>query len=238
MRYDAKMTQIIPAVDVLAGEVVRLMHGDYERVTVYSDDPVAQARSWIERGATRVHVVDLEGARTGVPDTDLWASLAAADIPFQIGGGIRTVDQAAAALESGAERVVMGTTAVWRPESLSDLGDTSRVVAAIDVRNGRAMGAGWLDEGREIRDVLDGLAAVGVGRILVTGIKTDGTMAGPELDLMKTTTTDGRFRVIASGGVGCLDHIAAVARLGCEAVIVGRALYEGRFTIEEALRHR
>lgn len=229
------MVQIIPAVDVLNGRVVRLMHGDYDRVTVYADDPVAQARNWIDQGAALVHVVDLAGAKSGEPDVAMWASLAAAGVTFQVGGGIRTSDLALRALEAGATRVVMGTAAVWEPEILARVGDPEKVVAAVDVKGGRATGAGWLDEGRAMPDVLDGLAAVGCERMLVTGIGRDGTMEGPETDLLRTVVDDGRFAVIASGGVGTLEDLQSVAVLGCEAVIVGRALYEGRFTVADAI---
>jgi phosphoribosylformimino-5-aminoimidazole carboxamide ribotide isomerase len=229
------MLQIIPAVDVLDGRVVRLMHGDYDRVTVYADDPVVQARSWIDQGAALVHVVDLAGAKSGEPDVALWESLAAAGVTFQVGGGIRTADLARRALEAGATRVVMGTAAVWEPEILAQVGVPGAVVAAVDVKGDRATGAGWLDEGRALPDVLDGLAGVGCERMLVTGIGRDGTMEGPETDLLRTVVGDGRFAVIASGGVGTLDDIAAVDALGCEGVIVGRALYEQRFTVGDAI---
>lgn len=229
------MIQIIPAVDVLDGKVVRLMHGDYTRVTVYADDPVEQARTWTDGGATLVHVVDLAGARTGEPDGSLWERFGASGVPFQVGGGIRTADLARRALQAGAARVVMGTAAVWNPEMLAQVGDPGRVVAAVDVRAGKATGAGWLDEGRDLAHVLDGLAEHGCARMLVTGIGRDGTMDGPETDLLRVAVEDGRFAVIASGGVGTLDDIEAITALGCEGVIVGRALYEGRFTVEEAL---
>lgn len=229
------MVEIIPAVDVLDGRVVRLMHGDYRRVTVYAEDPVAQARAWTDQGASLVHVVDLEGARSGSPDRGLWFRLADAGVPFQVGGGIRSVELARAALDAGAARVVLGTAAVWEPQVLAAIGDTERVVAAVDVSGDRATGGGWLDGGRPLAEVLDGLAGAGVARMLVTGIGRDGTMAGPELDLMRLAVEDGRFGVIASGGVGTLDDIRKVAAVGCEGVIVGRALYESRFTLREAL---
>jgi phosphoribosylformimino-5-aminoimidazole carboxamide ribotide isomerase len=229
------MLEIIPAVDVLEGRVVRLMHGDYDRVTVYADDPVAQARSWIDQGAALVHVVDLAGAKSGEPDVALWEALAAAGVTFQVGGGIRTAEVARRALDAGAARVVMGTAAVWEPEILAEVGMPGKVVAAVDVKGDRATGAGWLDEGRALPEVLDGLAAVGCQRMLVTGIGRDGTMEGPETDLLRTVVDDGRFAVIASGGVGTLEHIAAVDALGCEGVIVGRALYEHRFSVGDAI---
>ncbi len=227
--------EIIPAVDVLAGSVVRLMHGDYGAVTRYGDDPVARVSAFLAEGASLVHVVDLEGARSGKPDERLLTALAATGGRFQIGGGIRTAEAANRVLFKGAARVVMGSAAVWEPEVLAGVGEIQRVVAAIDVRKGRATGGGWLDDGRALDGVLDGVAGVGVQRVLVTGIDTDGTMDGPDLALMRRVVADGRFAVIASGGVGSLDDLRRVAEVGCEAVIVGRALYEGRFTLAEAL---
>ncbi|HEY5651250.1 MAG TPA: HisA/HisF-related TIM barrel protein, partial [Acidimicrobiia bacterium] len=173
------MLEIIPAVDVLDGKVVRLMHGDYERVTVYGDDPVAQSLEWMRQGASLVHVVDLDGARSGDPDPSLWERFAEAGVAFQVGGGIRTAETAERALDSGAGRVVLGTAAVWDPDVLGRISDPSRVVAAVDVRAGRATGAGWLDEGRNLEEVLAGLSSAGIGRLLVTGIERDGTMEGP-----------------------------------------------------------
>lgn len=229
------MLQIIPAVDVLAGKVVRLRHGDYDQVTVYAEEPVGCARDWIEQGAGLVHVVDLEGARTGRPDRRLWESMAAGGVAFQVGGGIRDAATARQALEAGAKRVVMGTAAVWDPSELAQVGALDTVVAAVDVRSGLAQGAGWLDAGRPLAEVLVGLSGVGIGRILVTGIGRDGTMEGPDAELLEEVASDGRFAVIASGGVGSLADLAVVERIGCEAVIVGRALYEHRFTLRQAL---
>lgn len=229
------MLQIIPAVDVLDGAVVRLTHGDFARVTVYDPDPIARARQWMDEGAEIVHVVDLEGARSGRPSLDLWDRLAAAGVRFQVGGGIRTAALAEQALGCGAARVVLGTAAVWDPGVLGAISDPSKVVAAVDVRDGRATGAGWLDEGRETAEVLEDLASQGIGRLLVTGIGSDGTMQGPEVELLEEVVSDGRFRVIASGGVGSLGDLQQVAALGCEGAIIGRALYESRFTLAEAL---
>lgn len=225
---------MIPAVDVLGGKVVRLLRGDYRRVKVYADDPVAQARHWMEAGAPLVHVVDLEGARSGEPSVRLWESMAAAGIRFQVGGGIRDAVTARRAIEAGALRVVMGTAAVWSPEVISQLGDL--VVAAVDVRGGRATGSGWADRGREIGAVLNDLAGVGVGRVLLTGISRDGTMSGPDLGLTERVVKDGRFRVLASGGVGRLEDLVELARLGCEGAVVGKALYEGKVDLGEALK--
>jgi phosphoribosylformimino-5-aminoimidazole carboxamide ribotide isomerase len=231
------MLEIIPAVDVLDGKVVRLMHGDYQRVTVYGEDPVAQCLKWIQQGAKLIHVVDLEGARSGDPDSSLWQRLAQAGVAFQVGGGIRTAEMAERALDMGAQRVVLGTAAVWDPGVLGQISDPSRVVAAVDVRGGKATGAGWLDEGKNLEEVLAGLSSAGMSRLLVTGIERDGTMEGPSTDVLLSALRHGGFSVIASGGIGQLEDLDVIQRLGCEAVIVGRALYEGRFDVSEAVRY-
>ncbi len=227
--------QVIPAVDILEGRVVRLLHGDYGRVTRYSDNPVEVAGQWMSQGAELVHVVDLSGARSGDPDRRIWESMAGAGIPFQVGGGIRDSSLAQAALSAGARRVVMGTAAVWNPDVLGKVEPVERVVAALDIRAGRARGAGWLDEGRSVSKSVAGLRRVGVERILVTGIERDGAMTGPDLELLAKVQALSDMAVIASGGVGDLADLEAVATLGCEAVIVGRALYERRFTLAEAI---
>lgn len=231
--------QVIPAVDVLGGRVVRLTRGDYEAVHVYDEDPVGAARRWQEAGAPLVHVVDLEGARSGRPNPALWSALAAGGVRFQVGGGLRTAEAIQAALESGAERVVVGTTTVWNPELLAEIAEDvgpERLVAALDLRDGRARGRGWRDEGRPVMEVLEGIRTAGLTRVLVTAIHRDGTMEGPDLAVIGGVGTAApELVVLASGGVGRLEDLEALAGLGVEGVVVGRALYEGRFTLEEAL---
>ena len=226
---------MIPAVDVLEGKVVRLMRGSFAEVTVYGDDPVAIGSTWIERGADLVHLVDLEGARSGNPDRSLWDRFSAAGVLFQVGGGIRDVATARAALEAGAERVVLGTAAIWVPEYLAEIASPNRVVAAIDVAQGEALGDGWSGMGLSLEAVLAGLRANGVERMLVTSISRDGTMSGPDVGLIEQVRRLApEMALIASGGVGDLGDLQTLAQAGCEAAIVGRALYEKRFTIEEA----
>ncbi len=229
---------VIPAVDILDGKVVRLRQGRYDEVTVYAEDPAEQLRVWGDQGARIVHVVDLAGARDGSGDRDTWRRLGRAGVPFQIGGGIRTRESAEAVIASGASRVVLGTAAVWNPalaaEIVSAVG-AEQVVAAIDVREGKATGAGWLDEGRELDGVLSDITNAGVVRALATGIATDGTLAGPDVALLQRVIgLAPELAVIASGGVGTLADISAVAQLEVEAAIVGRALYDAKFTYAEA----
>ena len=231
---------VIPAVDMLDGRVVRLRQGRYDEVTVYAEDPAEQLMSWGAQGAQIVHVVDLAGARDGTGDRTTWKRLGATGVPFQIGGGIRTLEAAAAVIAAGAARVVLGTAAVWDPELAARIVASvgaDQVVAAIDVRGGKATGAGWLDEGRDLGDVLRDLREAGVVRALATGIATDGTLAGPDLALLEEVIALAPdLALIASGGVGSLEDVTTVATLDVEAAIVGRALYDGRFTFAEAAR--
>jgi phosphoribosylformimino-5-aminoimidazole carboxamide ribotide isomerase len=232
--------QVIPAVDVLNGSVVRLRQGRFDDVTTYGSDPVAVAASWVAEGADLVHVVDLSGARTGVPDRPLWASLVAAEVPFQIGGGLRTVEIASDALAAGAQRVVLGTAAVWNPEIAGVLVDRfgpERIVAAVDVRDDLATGSGWEDDGRPVVDVARSLAAVGVAWILATGIDRDGMMSGPDTGLLEQIRAAAAgVKLIASGGVGSLADLAELRGGGFEAVVIGKALYEGSFSLNDANR--
>ncbi len=230
---------VIPAVDVLGGSVVRLARGSYQSPRIYAQDPVGTAAWWVEQGADLVHVVDLEGARSGNPDRGLWTALSGAGVPFQVGGGIRTPEAAQDALAAGAVRVVLGTTAVWSPETLAALAEgvgAHRVVAALDVRDGRAVGEGWVDDGREVAAVLAELRQTGVPRLLVTAVARDGMLQGPDVPLLEEVhRLAAEMAIIAAGGVAGLNDLRVLAGTPAEGVVVGRALYEGRFTLEEAI---
>ena len=230
--------QILPAVDILDESVVRLLRGDYDIVTRYDDSPERVLEDWGKAGAEIVHVVDLDGARTGEPNVDLVRRLSAIGVPFQVGGGIRSVATAAEILKAGASRVVLGSKAVWDPSILHELVavfGAERIVAAVDVKDGKATGTGWLDEGQPVETVLSNVAAAGVGWILATGIATDGTMAGPDMDLIRQALAAAPgIGIIASGGVGSVEDLVGLQASGAEAAIVGKALYEKRFTFAEA----
>ena len=233
--------QFIPAIDVLEGKVVRLLQGSYDDVTVYADDVAAVARDHVDQGATLVHVVDLGSARDGTDHarTALCHSLKRAGIPFQIGGGIRGAAVAETVVAAGATRLVVGTVAVSDPRAFAEIVaavGADRVVAAVDVRNGRARGSGWEDEGVPLSEVLDRVVDTGVEWALVTGISKDGTMDGPDLELLEVVRAGWpSLRIIASGGVGSLGDLRGLAAAGFDAVVAGRALFEGRFTVAEAL---
>lgn len=236
--------ELLPAIDLVGGRVVRLRQGDFARETAYSDDPASVARAFAVAGATWLHVVDLDGARAGAPrQLDLVAAIAAAVGPgvrVESAGGLRTLEGAAAALDAGAARIAIGTAALRDPGFARRLVDThsaGRVVASIDVRDGLALGEGWREGAAGLRaeDAVHALADAGVETFEVTAIDRDGLLGGPDLGMLEGLVALGRGRIIASGGVASLDDLAACRELGCAGAIVGRALYEGRFDLGAAV---
>ena len=229
--------EIIPAVDVLDGMVVRLERGDFGARSEFGADPSDQVHRFGEL-VDLVHVVDLGAARSGVPTPGLVSQIAESGTPFQIGGGVRSADVAATMVAAGAARVVVGSAGIWQPDVLGEMVaevGAERVVAAIDVRDGRARGGGWEDEGLPLSAVMANAREAGVARILVTAIERDGTLEGPDLRLLEEAMAIEPWEVIASGGVGTLDDIAALRDAGLPAAIVGRALYDEVFTLGEAI---
>ena len=230
---------LYPAIDILGGSAVRLLQGDYERETAYDADPVDAAARWEAEGARFLHVVDLDGARTGVPQNlDVVRRIAGAvSTPIQVGGGLRDPDSVAALLDAGAERVVIGTAALrdtpFLEEMLNRHGE--RVVVSVDARDGRVALEGWTEAGSEgVVEAVRELSSRGVARILYTAIEVDGTMEGPALVQLDRVAAATEAKVIASGGVGDLSDLQTLARAAApnvEGVIVGRALYERRFTV-------
>jgi len=232
--------ELWPAIDLRGGRCVRLLQGDYSRETVFGDDPMAMVRRFVEGGASRLHIVDLDGARDGVPaQAALVARMVqAAGVPCQLGGGIRSIDTASAYLDAGVERVVVGSVAIERPDLLEQMAGRfpGRIVLGLDARDGRVAVRGWLET--------SGLVAVDVARrheglplaaIVYTDIAKDGMMAGPNLVALREMVAATRLPVIASGGVSNADDVRAVAACGAAGCIVGRALYEGTLTLEDAL---
>jgi phosphoribosylformimino-5-aminoimidazole carboxamide ribotide isomerase len=223
--------QVVPAVDLLGEEAVRLEQGDFERVTARAQ-PEELVRRFAASGARLIHVVDLDGARHGRIRTDVIAHLAEAAAPakLQASGGIRSPADAAQLLAAGAARVVVGTAALAKPEALEDflaqLGD--RLVVAIDVRGGLVAARGWLeDTGLDASEVARRCAEVGVPRILCTAIERDGMLGGPDLDLLGEVWEVSRLPVLAAGGIRSEADLAAIAAIGCEGAVVGRALLDG-----------
>lgn len=234
--------QIIPAIDLLGGSCVRLHQGDYDKVTRFSDDPVAQALQWQEQGAERLHLVDLDGARTGEPanDSAIRAITSALTIPVQLGGGVRTAERADTLLACGLDRVILGTVALEQPQLVVELADRhpGRVVVGIDARHGKVATKGWIeDSNTEATALAQRFSASAIAAIISTDISTDGTLEGPNLQALREMAEASSVPVIASGGVGCMGDLLALLTLepvGVEAVIVGRALYDGRIDLGEA----
>jgi phosphoribosylformimino-5-aminoimidazole carboxamide ribotide isomerase len=233
---------LYPAIDIRGGSAVRLLQGDFDQETAYDADPVDAATRWAGEGAEFLHVVDLDGAKAGGPrNLDAVRRIAAAvDCPIQVGGGLREAGSLAAAFDAGAARVVIGTAALRDPDFLEATLDAyrDRVVVSADARGGKVSLAGWTESSDvDIAVAVADLGQRGVSRFLCTAIEVDGTMEGPLLGELNRVAAATDAALIASGGVGELSDLEALARRAAtnvEGVIVGRALYEGRFTVAEA----
>jgi phosphoribosylformimino-5-aminoimidazole carboxamide ribotide isomerase len=227
--------EVIPAVDLLGSEAVRLERGDYGRVTLREADPAALVERYVAAGAGLVHVVDLDGARSGRlrPELIGWLVEAARPAQVQASGGIRSVADARLLLDAGAARAVVGTAAFAEDDALArlsaELGEA--LVVAIDCRDGRIAVRGWSEAGLEVDDALDRCVAAGVVRLHCTAIDRDGTLAGPDLGLLRHVVERSGLRVVAAGGVSSEDDLQAIAETGCEGAVVGRALLEGRIPL-------
>jgi phosphoribosylformimino-5-aminoimidazole carboxamide ribotide isomerase len=232
---------LYPAIDIRGGQAVRLLQGDYERETAYDADPVDAARRWADDGAAFLHVVDLDGAKSGRPrNLEAVRRVAAAvDCPIQVGGGLRDSESIDAVLAAGAARVVIGTAALRDPDFLDRAlaAHGPNVVVSIDARDGEVSLEGWTEAGgRHAVEVVAELGERGVQRYLFTSIDVDGTMEGPAIDELNAVAEATGAGVIASGGVGNLSDLELLARVAApnvEGAIVGRALYERRFTVAE-----
>ncbi|HVE91385.1 MAG TPA: 1-(5-phosphoribosyl)-5-[(5-phosphoribosylamino)methylideneamino]imidazole-4-carboxamide isomerase [Actinomycetota bacterium] len=235
--------EVIPAIDLCEGQVVRVEQGDLATKIVYDDDPVLVAQRWEEMGAVRIHVVDLDGAAQGRPAhlQDVARVITATSIAVQVGGGIRDLDSVRRWIDWGADRVVLGTAALTDRDFLSSALDlfAQRVVVALDARDGHLRVGGWReDSGLDLLSTAAELAGLGVRRLLCTDISRDGMMSGPNLEQLCEVAQVSGVPVIASGGVSGLDDIralSAAASRGIEGVVVGRALYAGALELREAI---
>jgi phosphoribosylformimino-5-aminoimidazole carboxamide ribotide isomerase len=233
--------EVIPAIDLLDGKAVRLLKGRYEDVTVYHDDPAALAAEWAGR-APRLHVVDLEGARAGhAVQRDLVTRLVESfGRGVQVGGGVRSFDAVKSYFDLGVERVVLGTAALKNPELIEQaaLAYPGRIIIAVDARDGKVATAGWLDQSERLAtDLVRELSKHALAAALYTDIDRDGTEVGPNIEATARLGRETSVPVIASGGVGTLAHLTALGQAGSGIVgaIVGRALHEGRFSLDEAV---
>lgn len=233
---------LYPAIDIVDGKAVRLRQGHFDDVTVYDDSPVDAARAWADAGARWLHVVDLDGAKRGEPANLEWLRriCAAVDVPVQVGGGLRSLPSVRAALRAGASRVVLGTAAYtdvdFLDEVLAAFGD--RVVVSVDVRGGFVSTAGWTETTQmPAADVIRRLQDRGVKQLAYTNVDKDGMLEGLDADEVREIASHVRGRFLMSGGVGTLadlELLASLRQVNLAGVIVGKALYERRFTVEEA----
>lgn len=224
---------VIPAIDLRGGKCVRLTQGDYQRETVFDDDPVAVARRWEAAGAQLLHVVDLEGARDGVPRQQdaIEAIVDALEIPVQVGGGIRSRDHAARLFGAGVARIVLGTAAVSDPQLVTGLVEeygAERIIVGVDARGGKVATQGWLETSAvDALDLIGEMGRAGVQRVVYTDIERDGMLTSPNFEAVGAASGLG-VTIIASGGVSRREDLERLATIpGVEAAIVGRALYTG-----------
>ena len=234
--------ELLPAIDLVGGHVVRLRQGDFAQATVYGLDPVAVAVAFAAAGATWLHVVDLDGARQGSPVqlevVRRIAEAVAGRAKVELGGGLRKADDVARAIDAGVARTAVGTAALRDPAFAAEvvrLHGADRVAVSIDIRDGLALGEGWRtgSAGLPAADAVRMLAAVGVHTFEVTAIDRDGTLGGPDLTVLDKLVSLRLGRIIASGGIASADDVVAARAVGCAGAIVGKALYEGRVTIAE-----
>ncbi len=232
--------QILPAIDIRGGRCVRLRQGDYQQETVFSDDPAAMARRWVEQGATCLHLVDLDGAKEGRPvnGPSVQAVVNAANVPCQLGGGLRTEADIDAALGWGVERVVIGTRALQSPQWFEGLCRRfpGKIVLGIDAKNGQVATDGWLRVSEmSALELAKRFAGLPVAALVSTDIGRDGMMAGPNLDALADMVAAVAWPVIASGGVTRADDVGRLAAVGVAGCIIGRALYEGRINLKDII---
>ena len=231
--------QVIPAIDLRGGRCVRLVQGDYDRETVFGEDPAAMAVHWASEGAARLHLVDLDGAKFGRPSNveSVREILARVDIPCQLGGGVRDEETLETWLAAGVDRVIVGTQALKDPDWFGRMAERhpGKLILGLDAKAGRVATGGWLDvsttEASALAQQFDGLP---LAAIIYTDIARDGMLEGPNLEANEALARSVTTPVIASGGVSTLDDLDHLARLPIAGCIVGRALYDGRFRLDEA----
>ncbi len=236
--------EIIPAIDLLNGTCVRLNQGNYAKVTQFNSDPIAQALEWETKGAKRLHLVDLDGAKTGNPvNNDSIRDIARSiRIPIQIGGGVRSLERAEELLDYGVDKVILGTIAIEKPLIAEELANKypGKIIIGIDAKNGKVATRGWITES-DIRatDLAAQFSNPNFASIITTDISTDGTLNGPNLQSLKEVASSTNLPVIASGGIGSIADLLSLIPLedyGVTGVIVGRALYDGKIDLNEAIK--
>lgn len=233
--------EVIPAVDIRGGKAVRLFQGDYDRETVFDDSPVDAARRWLDLGVTRLHVVDLDGAKTGEQvNIDLVERIAAlSHVPVQLGGGVRTVQAAQRAIDGGVDRVIIGTAALEGDELVESLCErigAERVVAGVDARNGYVAVRGWTEESETpARELIARMERAGVRRMVYTDITRDGTRTEPNFQQVADLLAATKLKMLVAGGVSRIEHLRQLAEMGVEGTIIGTAAYTGDIDMREAI---
>jgi len=235
---------VFPAIDLIDGKCVRLLQGEYSNEIEYSDDPISQALSFQEEGASWIHIVDLDAARTGIANNAsvIENIVSRLEIPVQLGGGIRNLDAARSVFNLGVARVVIGTAAIDNPPLVEEVTSIGRVAVGVDLRNEKVAVHGWKTETvLSYSDIFERFEEVDVDAFIVTHIERDGTLEGPDINAYKELISSTTKDVIASGGVGSTDDLRNLSRLSANGrtlsgVIVGRAFYEDKFSLSEAIK--
>ena len=233
--------EIIPAIDIRGGKCVRLYQGDYDRETVYSESPVKVALQWQQMGAERIHVVDLDGARVGVPvNLEIVSEIAnSVDVPVQFGGGVRTLGSATSVVSGGVSRVIIGTALLENADLLQQISrklGAESVIAGVDVRDGVVVKRGWMQSSSEsVEDVVARIEHIGVARFVYTDVSRDGTLTEPDFSTIEHLVGSTPLKVIVAGGIASVDHIMRLSTIGVEAVVVGKAVYTGDIDLIDAI---
>lgn len=235
---------VIPAIDLLEGRCVRLFQGDYDQSQVFNDNPVEVAQQWEAEGATRLHLVDLDGAKAGRPEN--WEAIRAiakaVSLPIEVGGGLRDSDRVSALFDLGVQYAILGTIAVEEPELVGQLCEKfpGQIIVGIDAREGKVATRGWIETSEVMAiELAQRMGEMGAAEIIYTDIKRDGTMKGPNLEALRELATAVDTPVIASGGVSSVSDLMRLLSLvpsGVSGAIVGRALYTGDISLKEAIR--
>jgi phosphoribosylformimino-5-aminoimidazole carboxamide ribotide isomerase len=235
--------QLIPAIDLMKGEIVRLTHGDPETAKVYSQfgGPVETAKKWQADGAKKLHIIDLDAALGIGNNLPVIAEIAEnTGFPIQVGGGIRNIEAVEKVLGLGISQVILGALAFVNPQAVTQIQQSfgaKSVIVALDNRDGKIMVEGWKTAtALGMKEALEKFVAFGVKTFLVTSITKDGTLSGPDLDMLREACQYPEVEVIAAGGIGDLNDLVALKRVGVEGAVIGKALYESRFTLKEALK--
>jgi len=232
---------VLPAIDLRGGRCVRLTQGDYDRETVFDDDPAGVARRWVDAGARRLHIVDLDGARDGVRSNAdaVTAILDAVDIPVQLGGGVRTEADAKQLVELGVDRVIFGTAAIEAPEQVANavksVGE-DHVIVGVDAKDGMVQTRGWLEQSTvSAAELAQQMVDIGVRRFIYTDTSRDGTLSHPNFTAVADLKQNLGYPIVVAGGISSVDDLVQLAELGAEGAITGMAIYSGAIDLKRAI---